>query len=810
METGLNVSGLSIDKNGRVSFSGLSTGIDFKAAVDAIIAARRIPADSLEARVDSNTAKIAAISELRAALSSLRDRMDKLRGAVTFGGVNNVFKAKQAFASASRTDTASPSAVGELVGLAVSNGAALGSRTLEIERIATAHKIGSGTFTSTTASLQTARGLGSPVSGSFTVNGQTVSVLATDSLGDLRDRINNANTGDNATGVTASIVTVTSTQHILVLTADKTGETITLADPGATGVLGNLGISNNGGATLSNELQVAQTTRMYADGLLNSAQHQSAAVASQTAQIGSYTSVSGTGHTFEIQNEAGTAIKTITYDDTDTLQTLAAKITDGGLGLTGQVVADGGNFRLEIVKNDGAAIQLGNDSNNLLSDFGFTRKRLLIERTSNTVSDVFTGVTLTLFKAEPGTTIKLDIEQDLAQVKTAVANFVEAYNALTVRLNSHQQVDPTTGAKTAEAGVLFGSRVVAEIESRIGAIVGGGADGTSSAFSVLAQIGIKFVDNSTVEDPLLFDTLEVDDSTLDAALLNNPQQFRKLFAFDFSTSDPRVTLIGFDGQTTYNAAGYTLNIQGTGSSREDSAAIVSKTDTLDQGTSFAATTSGQFEINGTAIIYDVATDTLETLAQKINDAAITGVSATAASDGAGGFVLRIASTTNAITVANDTGNLVAALSLETKDRLVTGANINGAGAGTSDGSVTINGAGLKATGSTGASGLNLFFAGEGAASGIDINFSVGIASKLFFEIDQLLASNGVIEAETDALEGQNIVAEERIATMLERLEFQRQVLTDGFIKMETALATMNRILESVRQATEAMFQSGRN
>ena len=46
---GLNLNSLVIDENGRVSFSGLSSGIDFQEVTDSIIAARRIPIDSLEA-----------------------------------------------------------------------------------------------------------------------------------------------------------------------------------------------------------------------------------------------------------------------------------------------------------------------------------------------------------------------------------------------------------------------------------------------------------------------------------------------------------------------------------------------------------------------------------------------------------------------------------------------------------------------------------------------------------------------------------------------------------------------------------------
>ena len=51
-----------------------------------------------------------------------------------------------------------------------------------------------------------------------------------------------------------------------------------------------------------------------------------------------------------------------------------------------------------------------------------------------------------------------------------------------------------------------------------------------------------------------------DSAKLDAALLNNSDDVRRLFAFDFSTSDPRITLLSFNGATRYAAAGYSLNM----------------------------------------------------------------------------------------------------------------------------------------------------------------------------------------------------------------------------------------------------------
>ena len=77
---------------------------------------------------------------------------------------------------------------------------------------------------------------------------------------------------------------------------------------------------------------------------------------------------------------------------------------------------------------------------------------------------------------------------------------------------------------------------------------------------MLREIGVEFVDNDSIADPTLADTLEVDETALDEALINDPEAVRRLFAFDFSSSDPRASLIDFSGQTEVASGGYTLDV----------------------------------------------------------------------------------------------------------------------------------------------------------------------------------------------------------------------------------------------------------
>jgi flagellar capping protein FliD len=480
-----------------------------------------------------------------------------------------------------------------------------------------------------------------------------------------------------------------------------------------------------------------------------------------------------------------------------------------GKGISASVVTEGGQVRLKLTGTGDAFTTTETGGGSALSTLGMGNARLLIERNSNTVSDLFTGVTLNLFQAEVGTTVKVDIEADLSAVKTQIGAFVDSYNALKEFINTQTYIDPDTG-KTVEDAVLTSSRTLKNLESQINQLLGRGTTGVSNAFSVLAQIGIGYVDNATLSDPLLSDTLVINESKLDAALLNNPDDVRRLFAFDFSASNPSVTMLGFTKNTTYSVSGYTLNIGPIGSAQETSAAVTDGAALLNDGTnSVGATTSGLFTINGATIIYDVGGDSLATIASKINSAGLgsSGISASVITNDSGEKELRISSTKEAISVGGDSGDLLASLGLTTTSTLITSANIGGAANGADDGTVTISGMSITVTSASGAEGLRMIYTGSSAAN-VQLDFTVGIATQLYNLSESALdPTTGTIQSEIDALTDQNTLTQTRVDTMLERLDRQRQSLLNSFIAMETALTTMNNLLESIKSTYAAMTKS---
>ena len=799
---GLNLNNVTILSSGRVVFSGLTTGIDFQAVADAIIAAKQIPADRISLEISENAGKIAEYQTFRDLLKDVKDSLSTLYGAVSIGNVDDIFQAKAAFATTTRSDGVAPAAASNLLGLSITNEAALGNHTLEVLNIAKAHKVSSDVVASETTALGFA--------GTFTVKGVTISANATDTLQDIRDRINNANTGSAATKVSASIVTAGSGQNFLVLTADDTGTTMTLADTSGT-VLQSLGVLT-GAAAIKNELQAALSARFKADGLLDIDRFESNLIGSATTLLNAVAKSAAYPGTFDVTGAVGTA--TISYTSSDTITTLKDKINldTVNTGVTAAVVTDGSGVRLVLTEGTSAAITLA-DTNGLLDGLGVDNG-LILTRTSNTINDLFAGVTITLFAAEEGTTINTDVDRDLTQVKFKLQAFVAAFNEVKQFINANNLVDDTSGEVIAETGILFGNRTLAQIQAELTAVIGGGIAGVDGNYSVLAQIGIEFVDNSLQTDPTLKDTLKINDTLMDKVLLSNPEDVRKLFTFDFSPSDPRITLIGFSGATTYTAAGYTLNIGAVFVSRNDSKLVNSDTAVLSDATdSFGATTAGTFNVNGVAIAYDADgvdgnDDTLLTLSTKINNAAIAGVSANVFKDSDGKFTLQITSSFGALTVDTDTGDLLAKMALTISDYTVTSANINGAADGSNDGSVTVSGRTMTATNTTNAEGLILLYSGTSTQAGITLNYTTGIGTRMFFDIDQMVTPiTGAVEAEITTFKDQNKVKQERLDRILERLAFDREQIILRFIIMETTLATLNQTRSFLTQYTNSLANS---
>ncbi|WP_299261786.1 flagellar filament capping protein FliD [uncultured Kushneria sp.] len=245
----------------------------------------------------------------------------------------------------------------------------------------------------------------------------------------------------------------------------------------------------------------------------------------------------------------GTGALTVNVGDKST----AIDITDGSLagirdainnadaGVKASIVNDGSGTPYRLVLNSqttGAASTMSFSSDNsdlgalfsgttetvAASDASLTVNGLAITSSSNTVEEAIQGVTLNLVETTAeGASTKLTVNQDTESVKTAVEDFVKAYNSLADKISSLTKVsgegDSVKGAS------LTGNSTVRSVQSTLRDAMSNTVDG--EGMNYLFEAGINFTKDGKLEVG--------DEKKLDEALANNLDGMKGLFAGDGKT-----------------------------------------------------------------------------------------------------------------------------------------------------------------------------------------------------------------------------------------------------------------------------------
>lgn len=259
----------------------------------------------------------------------------------------------------------------------------------------------------------------------------------------------------------------------------------------------------------------------------------------------------------------------------DTLTQVASKINavSGQSGIEATVVKiSNGNFRLSF-----KATETGTDQNyNILTinpgkfNVGFAIQQnamdsqmeldgTIITRQTNAVDDVVDGLTFNLIQATPGgTTLEVNIEPDAELVKQGIINFVESYNAF--RLFTSRQSELGTNGQPTDTAILANNSTMRQTVSRVNAEITSVVNGiTSGDPSRLSDIGITFSDYpGDAETPFTRNIFTIDEEKLDSALQANFEGVRKVFEFDYTSSDPDLQI--FSRANTLAVSEVQLNI----------------------------------------------------------------------------------------------------------------------------------------------------------------------------------------------------------------------------------------------------------
>lgn len=149
-----------------------------------------------------------------------------------------------------------------------------------------------------------------------------------------------------------------------------------------------------------------------------------------------------------------------------------------------------------------------------------------IERAGNRIDDVLPGVTLDLYRAEPGMEVTVEIQPSLAAAKERLVGFVAAYNDL--RAFVARQSTVGAGGEVGADAVLFGDRTLRSLAQGLGALVGGAVPGLAQgALSTLRDVGIAQEEGGR---------LRLDEAVLDSRLLSRLEDVRRVFEFTATAS----------------------------------------------------------------------------------------------------------------------------------------------------------------------------------------------------------------------------------------------------------------------------------
>jgi len=211
----------------------------------------------------------------------------------------------------------------------------------------------------------------------------------------------------------------------------------------------------------------------------------------------------GIGATATISNETGSSSRLVlTSNSSGLANAITIQDTAGTLMQNAQVINGAGTLLNQLQAAD---------------DARFTMDSLSYQRSSNSVSDAITGVTMQL-KTLGAATLK--VSADTETITQSIQDFIDAYNAVidNVHTTTSYNVD------TKESGVLLHYSVARNMGSQLRSMVSAPVAGLPAAYNSLAQIGIdtdKTGKLSIVDSTKLNNALNSSLSSV-AAIFNDP------------------------------------------------------------------------------------------------------------------------------------------------------------------------------------------------------------------------------------------------------------------------------------------------
>jgi flagellar hook-associated protein 2 len=450
------------------------SGIDTASLIEQLVGLEQQRVTKVQTTKSGYQVKIDAYSKLKSFLSDISAKSMNLNNQSSF----EVFK----------TSTSDESAITLKGGI----GAAEGRYDIMAYHLAKNEKMisANGRITSNSATMASL----SITTGDISIDGTTITILGTDTINDLRSKINNATDADgDKLGVTASVLKLSDTNYRLVLSA-KDGGAAGVQYKDVTGsTLQNLGLITAAAGDKGNTAQTLSAAvdfnAIFTDPLTvgsvigySGLDHDGNKVSNSFVRTATSTvndfiaQVKATYHEMaDVSIDAATGKMTITDKVSGTSQ-----LSVGSLTVDSTTVA----ITIDVVGHEGAGV-LSTGSNSFFSVDG-----LFMNSSSNNPEGFISGVTMQFKKASVTTPVTVSLERDISGIQKKVQDLLDSYNALltytdaATKMGDPSDANSTNGELAADMTVTtIVNQVRAELKQQFG-LFGG-------THTTLTNIGVK-------------------------------------------------------------------------------------------------------------------------------------------------------------------------------------------------------------------------------------------------------------------------------------------------------------------------------
>jgi flagellar hook-associated protein 2 len=346
--------------------------------------------------------------------------------------------------------------------------------------------------------------------GTFTVNGQQVTIATTDTLKSVFDKISAATGGavEASYSATSDEISLASANEIVLGSSTDTSNFLQLAklyNNGSGAVTSSSGL---GGVKLTGTLAQANLAHAISDG---------------GSGAGAFT-INGVSISFNVNNDSvqdvldrinsSAAGATASYDAINDRFILTNKST-GDIGVSMQDVT--GNF-LAATGLTGGTLQHGK---NLLYSINDGPQLSSQSNTVTSASSGINGLSVTALKQQSSATVT--VSSDTNKIQTAITDFISAYNSAQNLINT-DTASSTDAQGNVTAGILTGDPLANEIASKLRSLAFAPIPALSGVVKGLSDLGI----DTNGQD----NTLSVTDQTKMTAALTDSLGAVKTFFTD--------------------------------------------------------------------------------------------------------------------------------------------------------------------------------------------------------------------------------------------------------------------------------------